>query len=118
MENIKKQIENILEELKALGFNRRAVEKELNKSENYIDQILSRGGNNKFLNELKRLKKSITESTGNIYNAVKENKLLIDLLVLEVIKLRSKVFEIPMRTAEEQFRQDVDLALTELEKKE
>jgi arsenate reductase-like glutaredoxin family protein len=117
MENIRKQIEIILDELKKQGVSRREIEKLLNKSENYVDQILSKGGNNKFLNELNRLKKSIAQDNSKLYKTVEENKALIDLLVMEIIKLRAKVYEIPIRIAEEQFRQDVDLTLSELEKK-
>lgn len=51
--NVKEEIELILESLKKLGINRRDIEKELNYSENYIDQILSKGGNEKFLGILK-----------------------------------------------------------------
>lgn len=118
MESIRKQIEKILDDLKSAGYSRRDIEKELTKSENYIDQILSKGGNNKFLNELKRFKKSLQNDKSSINRIVAENKVLIDLLIMEVIKLRAKTYEIPIKTAETQFRQDVDLALSELDKKE
>lgn len=52
--NIKEEIESILESLKRLGIKRGDIEKALNYSENYIDQTLSKGGNEKFLGALKR----------------------------------------------------------------
>lgn len=45
----KKQIEEVLDSLKAAGFDRAQIEEDMGYSENYIDQTLSKGGNKKFL---------------------------------------------------------------------
>jgi hypothetical protein len=50
----KKEIESLLEGLKAKGVSRAIIEEDLGYSENYIDQTLSKGGNKKFLQSLKR----------------------------------------------------------------
>ena len=60
--NFKKEIENLLNALKNLGYDRRKIEQELGYGENYIDQALSRGGNKKLLNGLDRLQKSILQN--------------------------------------------------------
>lgn len=46
---IKKEIEEVLDSLKAAGFDRGRIEEDMGYSENYIDQTLSKGGNKKFL---------------------------------------------------------------------
>lgn len=50
---LKKEIELLLEKLKEAGYDRGRIEKELNYSENYIDQTLSKGGNKRFLDALR-----------------------------------------------------------------
>jgi regulator of replication initiation timing len=45
----KKQIEEVLDSLKAAGFDRSRIEEDMDYSVNYIDQVLSKGGNKKFL---------------------------------------------------------------------
>lgn len=45
----KKQIEEVLDSLKAAGFDRGKIEEDMDYSVNYIDQVLSKGGNKKFL---------------------------------------------------------------------
>lgn len=57
--DINQKIELILEKLKKAGKDRSTIEKDLNYSENYIDQILSRGGNKKFLGVLERYAQNI-----------------------------------------------------------
>jgi len=52
--NFKEVIENLLEQLKTIGFDRRSIERELGYKENYIDQLLSKGGNKKFITLLNR----------------------------------------------------------------
>lgn len=51
--NFKKQIERLLKLLKDLGYDRDKIERDLGYRENYIDQNLSRGGNQRFVNNLK-----------------------------------------------------------------
>lgn len=70
---LKKEIERLLESLKKAGKDRSDIEKELNYSENYIDQTLSKGGNQRFLGALKRyaigiLQKATPESPASQVN--------------------------------------------------
>lgn len=51
----KKEIEKLLTDLKNLGWGRKEIEAEFEYNQNYISQALSRGGNDKLLNNLKRL---------------------------------------------------------------
>ena len=64
MNNIKPDIEKILFDLKRLNYDRRRIEQELDYSENYLDQILSKGGNIKVLNRLKQLQNAILYKEG------------------------------------------------------
>jgi hypothetical protein len=57
--DIKQKIELLLERLKNAGIDRRTIEKALDYSENYIDQILSRGPYEKFLGKLELYAQSI-----------------------------------------------------------
>lgn len=49
---LKEQIEKKLQILKINGFDRRKIETELNYKEYYIDQVVSKGGNKRFLTAL------------------------------------------------------------------
>lgn len=64
MNNVKTDIEKLLFDLKKLNYDRRRIEKELAYSKNYIDQILSKGGSDKFLTRLKELQNSILQKEG------------------------------------------------------
>lgn len=55
----RQKAELLLEKLKNAGIDRRAIEKALDYSENYIDQTLSRGPNEKFLGKLELYAQSI-----------------------------------------------------------
>lgn len=52
--NFKKEIEMLLISLKKLNIDRRMIERDLDYRENYIDQLLSKGGNKLFLKRLKK----------------------------------------------------------------
>ncbi len=52
--DFKKEIEKLLSDLKKMNIDRRKIEKDLSYKEFYIDQVLSKGGNEKFLNTLQR----------------------------------------------------------------
>ena len=52
--DFKKEIEKLLFSLKEMGIDRRTIEKDLGYSEKSIDQILSKGGNEKALGNIKR----------------------------------------------------------------
>ena len=60
----KKEIQKLLDSLKSKGFGRRAIEKQLNYSEKYIDQALAKGGNDKLYNSLELLLKAIPYEVG------------------------------------------------------
>lgn len=62
----KKEIETLLNSLKQNGYSRSKIETELNYSENYIDQQLSKGGNNKFLLALRRLHSTVLEKATDV----------------------------------------------------
>jgi hypothetical protein len=51
----KKEIEKLLQDLKDVGWGRKEIEAEFEYNPNYISQALSRGGNEKLLNNLKKL---------------------------------------------------------------
>lgn len=61
MKNYKKEIELVLEALKKKGYDRGEIEKTLGYSENYIDQVLSRGGNKKALLALENYNRSVLQ---------------------------------------------------------
>lgn len=58
---LKEEIEKVLESLRKAGYDRAAIEKELDYSVNYIDQVLSKGGNRRFLNAIKKLKAQVLQ---------------------------------------------------------
>lgn len=58
----KERAESLLLILKKKGFDRRTLEKELGYSEKSIDQILSKGGNKKFVENLERFIKASPDS--------------------------------------------------------
>jgi hypothetical protein len=57
--DFKKEIESILKELKEAGIDRNRIVKDLGYSKNYIDQVLSKGGNKKFLGKLNSYAKKV-----------------------------------------------------------
>jgi hypothetical protein len=58
---MKQAILDLLRELRGLGKDRRTVEKDLHYSPNYIDQALSKGGNERFYLALKRYREALAE---------------------------------------------------------
>lgn len=60
---IKEEIESVLASLKKAGYERGRIEKDLEYSENYIDQTLSKGGNRKFLRSLKNYAERVLQKT-------------------------------------------------------
>lgn len=68
----KKEIEKLLFDLKINNIERDKIEQELNYSENYIDQVLAKGGNKRFYTALKKysemiLQNAISEKTKEDY---------------------------------------------------
>ena len=62
MANFREEIEGLILQLNSIGIDRRAIEADLDYSEFYLDQILSKGGNEKILKRLQkyRIEKSNT----------------------------------------------------------
>lgn len=60
----KEQIEKLLISLKNKGIDRRSIEKDLDYREFYIDQLLSKGGNVKFLKRLEKYNIERTNENG------------------------------------------------------
>ncbi len=70
--SFKKPIELVLNDLKAKGYDRGEIESGLGYSENYIDQVLAKGGNQKFLNALKRFNEgAIAKSNKETSNIIR-----------------------------------------------
>lgn len=70
--SIKQKIETLLFELKQMGISRMFIEKELDYSENYITQLLTKGGNEKFYKRLLKYKNDLLQ---NATNKVKETRI-------------------------------------------
>jgi hypothetical protein len=62
MMGVKEEIELLLRDLKRFGKDRRTIEQDLNYSPNYIDQLLSKGGNERFYSALKRYRDMLTQT--------------------------------------------------------
>lgn len=82
--DFKPQIETLLKTLKDKGVDRSQIEEDLGYSENYIDQMLAKGGNKRFLSTLEKyvLQKATPPPPGE-----NGQKVILDLSVLlEMIK--------------------------------
>lgn len=110
---IKENIEKLLIELKNNGIDRRRIETDLDLSENYIDQALSRGGNKKLYNRIKQY----SESQNVIDNYTLEDRAMVKVLVKEMLKLKSKVTGVPEDVWKEEFDRDTTLTLNDLRKR-
>src|ERR1700744_4827073 len=64
----KKAILELLQELRSMGKDRRTIETELNYSPNYIDQVLSKGGNERFFIALQRYHEMLIDARGHRYD--------------------------------------------------
>ena len=105
----KKEIEKILEILDAKGVKRDKIEKDLVYSENYIDQVLSKGGNRRIL---KKLQTYLEEKQYALpKDGLADDRATIQMLILEVAKLKSKIFGISVEDAIEELRQNSRIAL-------
>lgn len=59
---LKNEIELVLESLKSKGYDRTKIEEDLGYSDNYIDQVLSKGGNKRFLRAISALRDRILQN--------------------------------------------------------
>jgi hypothetical protein len=64
--SIKTDIENLLMELRKYGKDRRTIERELNYSPHYIDQLISKGGNIRFYTALKKYYDMLTQEERHV----------------------------------------------------
>jgi hypothetical protein len=93
--NYKEEIKKILAELKNLGFTRRMIEKELGCNTNYIDQVLSRGGNKTFYAAIQRFQ-LLQQSKRNLTDASQDDIILalraaVHVLTLKIVELETKL---------------------------
>lgn len=71
---IKKRIEKLLSVLKSSGIDRATIEADLNYSENYVDQVLAKGGNDRFYKSLKTYTERVLgKATSGIPREISEN---------------------------------------------
>jgi hypothetical protein len=70
--NYKKDIENLLFDLKSSGIDRSKIEHDLHYSPNYIDQVVAKGGNKRFYEALKSYSDRILQKTTAKNNIGKE----------------------------------------------
>jgi hypothetical protein len=90
---LKKEIESLLIALKSKGYDRRKIEQALDYSEHYIDQQVSRGGNTRLLNALKKLNASVLQIAipqPDIKRDPRDQE-LIDSLYARIDELKSQV---------------------------
>lgn len=73
----KKQIEEVLESLKMAGFDRGKIESDMEYSVNYIDQVLAKGGNKKFLKAMIIYRMAMLQNPISENNTSNENDRLI-----------------------------------------
>ena len=70
MLDFKKETEKLLNRLKEMKIDRRTIEAELGYKENYIDQVLSKGGNQKFLKTLERYYVEKSNANSDLVNKI------------------------------------------------
>lgn len=106
--DFKQESERLLELLRIEGVDRRKIEKDLGYSENYIDQVLSKGSNKKFVTTLS------TYYNNKKFEPPKEitpdDRAIIQVLLLEVAKLKSKIYGTPVDDVIDELNQNTILA--------
>jgi hypothetical protein len=90
--NLKENTERVLEDLKNLKWSRRKIEAELGYSPKYIDQQLSKGGNDKLLAALKRLHKQILDKAIKGDAQLIKDRAMLRVLVREIAELKVKLY--------------------------
>jgi hypothetical protein len=107
--NYKVELQKLLDTLSAKGVTRDRIEKDLRYSENYIDKVLSKGGNSRVFTKVKTYLDEKQYALPK--DGLAEDRATIQMLVMEVAKLKSKIYEIPIENAIEELRQNSKLAL-------
>lgn len=118
---LKKEIELILESLKNAGYDRGRIEEELGYSDNYIDQVLSKGGNKRFLRAIAsfegRILQKATPIKGSPFS-VEEPSVLYNTLPLGGLNITLKdYFELLKESAikaEEREKEYLEIIKTKL----
>lgn len=94
---LKKEIENLLNDLKKLNWGRKEIEEEFGYNPNYISQALSRGGNEKLLANLKKLDSRLSQLSQpeqyeqyDIGAAVKKIEAMNEVMLSAVAELLAK----------------------------
>jgi hypothetical protein len=118
---IKKEIESLLEDLKNLNWGRKEIEREFEYNPNYISQALSRGGNQKLLLNLRKLKAHLVNDKDKVVkpapagDKLNRERALLKVLLHEVARLKAKDEGITFADALAQLKQSTNLVLEDLE---
>lgn len=112
----KKEMQNILDELKKKNHSRRKIEQYFGYADRSLDQILSKGGNEIVLSKLREYKRLVDEDKLSIDTAVEHA--LIHLLLLEIAKLKSKIYGISIDDAVDELEKNARIALRQIENRE
>lgn len=119
----KKEIENLLTELKNNGWGRKEIEKELGYNANYISQALSRGGNAALVSNLRRLSETVRlrSNDGQAFlkpsapgDELNRERAIIKMLFHRVAKLEAERLGIPVEKVLEEMERDTRIALRDL----
>jgi hypothetical protein len=125
----RKEMQRLLSDLKKKNHSRRKIERYFGYAEKSLDQILSKGGNESIVNKLKEYKAEVEK--GNIKSFDLEEpeikylkktkhqnaeRALIDLLMLEIAKLKAKVYGSPVDDVIDELEQNARIALRQIEK--
>lgn len=105
----KKELQKLVDTLDAKGVGRDKIEKDLRYSENYIDKVLSKGGNSRVYLKVKTYLEEKQYALPK--DGLADDRATIQMLILEVAKLKSKIFGISVEDAIEELRQNSRLAL-------
>jgi hypothetical protein len=125
----KKEMSKLLNDLKQKNHSRRKIEEYLGYAPKTLDQILSKGGNESIVIKLRAYKSDVDK--GIIKNFTLEDeevkylkktkhinpeRALIDMLILEVAKMKSKLYGMTVDDAILELEQNASLVLRQIEK--
>jgi hypothetical protein len=111
---LKKQIENLLNDLKKSNWGRKEIEEEFGYAPNYIAQALSRGGNEKLLANLKKLKNRILPQAYEEYDigiAIKKMEVMQEVMLSAIAELLAKATNQSSTVVKDQLRDLVNKRL-------
>jgi hypothetical protein len=90
LDNFKGEIQKLLFELKQAGIDRRQIEKDLNYEEFYIDQIVSKGGNQRFFKALTHYAGNKLSKSADRVDITEDANLLIQEMYQDLIRLKAE----------------------------